>query len=175
MSRRRPLAVLVAAVLVLGASLATTGTAAAASARADAPVAAPRLDQVDRAWLVTAAGIVQAIQDEAQRLAPTGGSLTGARLLLQAGQSLFETAVAYGVMSTCTTRLHDAGSPSKALRAVETDLKGACATLGKASALFEAAARDQKPALLLQAEKQASTGLARLQRVASRLSALRKA
>lgn len=151
--------------------LAAVLLAAAGPAAAARPAA---IDPLDRRWLATATGIADSMLGESERLATSGGSVAGARALLASGQSLFDTAVVYGIFSTCSARLRDQGSPGKALRPLETALRQACTPLGRASDLFIKAIRDRQPAQLLRAERDASTGLRLIGAARQKLTAFAK-
>lgn len=155
------------ALCALLAALALAGQASAAKPAA--------LDPLDRGWLATATGIADSMLAESERLATSGGSLVGAKALLGAGSSLFDTAVAYGIFSTCSTRLKESGSPGKALRPLETALRQACVPLARSSDLFLKAVRDRQAALLVRAERDATTGLRQIGAARQKLAAYAKA
>lgn len=87
----------------------------------------------------------------------TGGSVESARALLASTQVLFESAVAYGVCSSCSQTLSEAGR------------------FILASDLFVSAIHSKQLQALVAAEVQAATGVSLMERAAAGLAAFRKA
>lgn len=158
--------------LILAAALAVL--AAPAARAATGPAASPATAAEQR-WLAIVEQLSTNVADAGRDATLTGGSLAGARALLADTQTLFGSAVAYGVFSGCSQTVRDAGRPTARLRAVRDSIDVACRPLAQASDLFLGAIHGKRPQALVAAEARALAGMKLMAGAAARIAAFRKA
>ena len=130
---------------------------AAPAARAAAGPGAGRVSPVEQRWLLSVEQLAANVAAAGRAGSVTGGSVESARALLASTQVLFESAVAYGVCSSCSQTLSEAGR------------------FILASDLFVSAIHSKQLQALVAAEVQAATGVSLMERAAAGLAAFRKA
>ena len=159
--------------LVLAAAVAVLVAPAAARA-ATGPAASPAT-AAERRWLAIVEQLSANVADAGRDATLTGGSVQSARALLADTQTLFGSAVAYGVFSGCSQTVRDAGRPTARLRAVRDSIDTACRPLVQAADLFLGAVHGKRPPALVAAEARALAGMKLMAGAAARIAAFRKA